>query len=1384
MDPERAGAPGPRTHPPPPPPADHAKVDQLVQHFYAKTCAVVAQARSTDLAPPTDDPHPLSPALGALAPTSSTAQAATSPGTPLVPPGQSRRASATAKDKPRRTNKWFNLELPDTDQFRAELKTWRNLSRLVAPSPSSTSSSFSRSALGGGVGGVGASSSSAARALIPPMVLDVILDTSDLSPNQVLVLADQRGKRLRVSAPPRHARATAHAMSGGRASPVPRPHSAGAALGHRRPSSAAATSGGAAPAGGVAPSVVLERWVLSFSPRATSRTSASPSSSVSSPSTSSSTSYPSTSAAAHTAPPPPQPAPTTTTTTPELPTVYKHAILHFRAQFTLAHTLPAWALHRRLARRPFAAATAGGTGLGIRVRMGRGEGGGEGAGAGRREAGEEDREGEVGVEEALEGGEGETERIVFPGIETPLGTLSLSVTYRLNTEFSVEEIETLLSSRFLDEDFFRPTVARYPSHVQQQQQHAQQYPHPHQQQYPEHASHAHRAEPGSLPLTSTSPGGGLAPGGGARASPPAAALTSSARGMTGFAPLPSYGSLSSRHPYAPHGPPPTATTPHAPSPLSTSPRPSNALPAPVAVPRASHASASSPAASSPRPGSYTSAAASPGAAYSSSSAPRFAAYAGSGPAPSPASAAAAPSTSTSADAGGVEPAFISLARARGASYSGVGAGSGSSSIPRASPLSASPAAQAGGFFRRASGGSSSSGGPGAFYGAAGTSGGGGSGSPIFRAGSYLGTSALATSSSPSGAPIGRQQPLPLPVAVPAPAGAHGHTQLSGSPLAGGSVSARPGLGSYGSQGSYTRSGILRASSASASAGSGSFDDPHAHVHGHGQGSGLARRPSGGAASRALSFGVAGSLGRSPGVGVGGATTGGAGAAAGSSGVSRLGTMMAQYDAASSPAARAGAAGGAGGAHGPPVERRRFVHEGRAPDDADDIEAFLGMLDSKPDLRASDAGGGGLGGGLGRSSVAAGGFVSKRDVDEHLRLLRSSVYGAAGSGSAGSGGDSPSPPVLFGGSAGWAGPSGVSPSPRTSSGLSSLRRQTSRLSIEEDPAAEAAAVAARSPSRERPATVTERTPRAPLRTLYGHGHGRASPTLSATSGTSTAIPPLPQPSTGGVEPRFLPLPLSSTTSPLASPGAHAPQPHHHHHTLQSAAFGAYPFAALVPQPYPPLPYPPAAADSAADSPSHALGDAATTTMTTASEPVTIAPMRPSSAGAAARGGSSVVVYHQLRRGTSSSTQPATPALGSEHTSAAASIASFDVDADVDGGAESSSSYRCEEEPVGRLELDDSEEQQHEAQLQLEAERRGRWGGAEADEEEIARLHSHSGRAAPGRHSRDATPAAARLGGGAGGSGTTTTAPSSAAATGYFARGAGGVGSSPPEISWMG
>jgi autophagy-related protein 13 len=58
----------------------------------------------------------------------------------------------------------FNLELPETDLFKSELRTWRS----VSTQPST-----------------------------PPMILTLILDTSDLTANQVLVLSSA-GRRIRV----------------------------------------------------------------------------------------------------------------------------------------------------------------------------------------------------------------------------------------------------------------------------------------------------------------------------------------------------------------------------------------------------------------------------------------------------------------------------------------------------------------------------------------------------------------------------------------------------------------------------------------------------------------------------------------------------------------------------------------------------------------------------------------------------------------------------------------------------------------------------------------------------------------------------------------------------------------------------------------------------------------------------------------------------------------------------------------------------------------------------------------------------------------------------------------------------------------------------------
>lgn len=92
----------------------------------------------------------------------------------------------------------------------------------------------------------------------------------------------------------------------------------------------------------------------------------------------------------------------------------------------------------------------------------------------------EEIEVDVGIAEVA--GEKVVETVTWPAVSTPFGYvdircyrklcrmlishdlssyLHLECTYRLNAEFAVEDIETLLSSRFIDEDFFKPTVARY-----------------------------------------------------------------------------------------------------------------------------------------------------------------------------------------------------------------------------------------------------------------------------------------------------------------------------------------------------------------------------------------------------------------------------------------------------------------------------------------------------------------------------------------------------------------------------------------------------------------------------------------------------------------------------------------------------------------------------------------------------------------------------------------------------------------------------------------------------------------------------------------------------------------------------------------------------------
>ncbi|KAF7324536.1 Autophagy-related protein 13 [Mycena kentingensis (nom. inval.)] len=114
------------------------------------------------------------------------------------------------------------------------------------------------------------------------------------------------------------------------------------------------------------------------------------------------------------------------------PTIYKNSIPLFRAIYALLRILPAWRTVLKLGKRR-------GTGKALRVMV-------------RLRPDDEPRGTvlEFGQSMAPETSPGPlpTNTHIFPGIAHPAGTLSLSTTYLTTPSFSLESLETLLSSRF------------------------------------------------------------------------------------------------------------------------------------------------------------------------------------------------------------------------------------------------------------------------------------------------------------------------------------------------------------------------------------------------------------------------------------------------------------------------------------------------------------------------------------------------------------------------------------------------------------------------------------------------------------------------------------------------------------------------------------------------------------------------------------------------------------------------------------------------------------------------------------------------------------------------------------------------------------------------
>lgn len=130
-------------------------------------------------------------------------------------------------------------------------------------------------------------------------------------------------------------------------------------------------------------------------------------------------------------------------TSPDLPIVYKKSIILFRSLYTLVNLLPAYKLYRQLRKRNQQNSLK----MVCRITTGR-----------------LSSSSTIGLETPLV----DDERLMrhdFVPVLTPLGSLSVHVSYRQNCRFRVDDTETLLSSRFIDmdENYFTPTMARFPS---------------------------------------------------------------------------------------------------------------------------------------------------------------------------------------------------------------------------------------------------------------------------------------------------------------------------------------------------------------------------------------------------------------------------------------------------------------------------------------------------------------------------------------------------------------------------------------------------------------------------------------------------------------------------------------------------------------------------------------------------------------------------------------------------------------------------------------------------------------------------------------------------------------------------------------------------------
>lgn len=124
---------------------------------------------------------------------------------------------------------------------------------------------------------------------------------------------------------------------------------------------------------------------------------------------------------------------------PTLPTIYKKAIVFFRSFFTTTRLLPAWKFASQGAtRNPHPA-------LIPRCRI---------------RTSEPRRYGPDLLRQPIDGRPDPVTDYLFGDLDVPVGRLSVSVTYRNDCSFRIDDSEALLSSRFMgvDENFFKPSL--------------------------------------------------------------------------------------------------------------------------------------------------------------------------------------------------------------------------------------------------------------------------------------------------------------------------------------------------------------------------------------------------------------------------------------------------------------------------------------------------------------------------------------------------------------------------------------------------------------------------------------------------------------------------------------------------------------------------------------------------------------------------------------------------------------------------------------------------------------------------------------------------------------------------------------------------------------